>query len=132
MENEFGNYLKRIRIKRGLSLRELARRSEVSQSYLSLVESGKRGIPTPEQLLKIAPHLKIDYLDLMKAAGYLMIDHELTGEEKQFLKDVEEGTPLSQLIKKFKPTIDEKEITLTELDFAINVIRNLRKTIGNG
>lgn len=132
MENEFGNYLKRIRIKRGLSLRELARRSEVSQSYLSLLESGKRGIPTPDQLLKIAPHLNVDYIDLMKAAGYIMNSHELTSEEEQFLKDIEEGTPLPQLIKKFKPTIDEKEITLTELDFAIDVIRNLRKTIGNG
>jgi transcriptional regulator with XRE-family HTH domain len=130
MENEFGDFLKRLRIKRGLSLRELARRSEVSQSYLSLVERGKRGVPTPEQLLKIAPHLNVDYLELMRAAEYIKDDLELTAEEKEFLKDIEEGAPLSQLMK-YKPTIDEKEVTVNELEFAINIIRNLRKTMGD-
>lgn len=125
----FGDFLKQTRIKRGLSLRELGRRAEVSQSYLSLVESGKRGTPTPEQLLKLAPHLNIDYMVLMRAAGYVMEDHEFTSEEEQFLKDIEEGTPLYELFLKHKPTLDGKELTGSEIDFAITIIRNLRKTM---
>lgn len=123
----FNDYLKSLRIKRGLSLRELARRSEVSQSYLSLVESGKRGVPKPEHLLKIAPHLDVDYMDLMKAAGYIMKENDFTSEEEEFLKGLEEGTPLIQLFEKHKPTLDGKELTTSEIDFAVTIIRNLRK-----
>lgn len=123
----FGEYLKGLRIKRGLSSRELARRSEISQSYLSLVESGKRGIPKPEHLLKLAPHLDIEYMDLMKAAGYIMNEHEFTTEEEQFFKGLEEGTPLYELFEKHKPTLDGKELTSNEMELAMTIIRNLRK-----
>ena len=125
----FGEYLKILRIKRGLNLRELARRSEISHSYLSLIESGKRGIPKPEHLLKIAPHLDVDYMDLMKVAGYVMAEHEFSSEEEEFLKGLEEGTPLYELFKKHKPTLDGKELTATEMDFAITILRNLRNTM---
>jgi transcriptional regulator with XRE-family HTH domain len=129
----FGRYLKEMRIRRGLSMRELAKRSNLSHSYLSLVESGKRGNPTPEQLLKLAPNLDVDYMELMKMAGYVMEDIEFTNEELEFLlqkleqKLDEEGLPIFELLK-LHPTIDNKEITPTELELAINVIRSLRKT----
>jgi transcriptional regulator with XRE-family HTH domain len=124
---EFGKYLKMNRIKRGLSIRELAKRSGLSHSYLSLVENEKRGIPNPEQLLKIAPHLGINYMELMRAAGYVMEDVEFNNEEIEFLKQLDEGVPIVELLK-LNPTIDDKEITRTELELAIDVIRSLRKT----
>jgi transcriptional regulator with XRE-family HTH domain len=129
----FGRYLKEMRIRRGLSMRELAKRSNLSHSYLSLVESGKRGNPTPEQLLKLAPNLDVDYMELMKMAGYVMEDIEFTNEELEFLlqkleqKLDEEGLPILELLK-LRPTIDNKEITPAELELAISVIRSLRKT----
>ena len=122
----FGEYLKSLRIKRGLNLRELARRSEISHSYLSLIESGKRGIPKPEHLLKLAPPLDVDYMDLMKAAGYVINESEFTSEEAEFLKGLKEGTSLTELFEKHKPTLDGKELTQKEIDFAITIIRNLR------
>lgn len=125
---KFNDYLKTLRIKKGLTLRELARRSEVSQSFLSLVERGKRGIPKPEQLLKLAPHLNVDYMELMKAAGYVTAEHEFTSEEAEFLKGLEEGESLLDLFEKHKPTLDGKELTNTEIDLAITIIRNLRQT----
>lgn len=126
---DFGRYLKEVRIKKGLSMRELSRRSGVSQAYISQLESGKKGTPTPEQLFKLAPCLDIDYMDLMKAAGYVMEDSDFTEEELAFLKDIEEGKPLIELIK-HKPTIDHREVTKEELEIAVDLIRSLRKREG--
>ena len=63
----------------------------------------------------------------MKAAGYVMIDEEFNEEEIAFLNQLEDGAPLLDLIK-YKPTVDEKEVTLSELELAVNVIRTLRQT----
>lgn len=124
---EFGRFLKELRIRRGLSMRELSRRAGISQAYISQMEKGDRGNPKPEVIVKLAPHLNISYPELMNVAGYLVKDNEFTEEEINFLESLDEGTPLIELMK-LKPTIDQREITLTELDIAINVIRGLRQT----
>lgn len=124
---EFGKLLKELRIKKGLAMRELARRSGVSQAYISQIEKGERGVPKPDVIFKLAPHLDISYSKLMNAAGYIVKDDDFTEEEIEFLNNLEEGTPLMELIK-LKPTVDQKEVTYTELDLAVNVIRSLRNT----
>jgi transcriptional regulator with XRE-family HTH domain len=123
---DFGRYLKELRIRRGLSMRELSRRSGVSQAYISQLEKGKRGTPKPEVIFSLYPHLDISYSKLMNAAGYLVKDEEFTEEELEFLQQIEQGASLQELVK-FKPTVDGKEVTLSELEFAVNVIRSLRE-----
>lgn len=71
---EFGNFLRNLRKERNLTIRQIEAFSGVSNSYLSLVENGKRGIPSPDMLAKLAPVLKIPYMELMTAAGYLEHD----------------------------------------------------------
>lgn len=66
----FGEYLRNLREKKGYSIRQLALYSGISNSYLSQVEQGKRGIPKPEYLQKLAKALEIEYDDLLAAAGY--------------------------------------------------------------
>lgn len=122
---EFGNFLKEIRIKQGLSMRELERRSKVSQAYISQIEKGERH-PKPEIIFKLAKPLDISYVKLMNAAGYIVQDDEFTEEELAFLSDVEAGKPLTDLMK-HKPIIDDKEVTMAELEFAVDIIRSLRK-----
>lgn len=68
---DFGNYLKKLRIERGLTIRQVEAFSGVSNSYLSQLENGKRGIPSPDTLKKLAPVYRISYEELMSAAGYL-------------------------------------------------------------
>lgn len=68
---EFGKYLKQLRMSLNLSIRQLALCSGVSNSYISQIENGKRGIPNPEILKKLAPHLKVSYNELMQKAGYI-------------------------------------------------------------
>jgi len=68
---EFTEYLRAKREDRHFSLRQLGALAGVSGSYLSLVESGQRGIPSPDILRKLAGPLQVPYEELLAAAGYL-------------------------------------------------------------
>lgn len=57
--------LKKIRKEKKLTLRELAEKSGVSNSYLSQLENGKTKNPTTEVLQKIASGLDVNFVDLI-------------------------------------------------------------------
>ncbi|MFP7236001.1 helix-turn-helix domain-containing protein [Bacillus altitudinis] len=67
----FGEELRQLRKEKGFSIRKLSELSGVAHSYLSQVETGKRGIPKVETLEKIAAGLNIPLPDLLEMAGYL-------------------------------------------------------------
>ncbi len=68
--HNLGKILKRERVMRSLTLRELAAISGVSQSHLGRVERGER-FPSASILRRIAQPLDIDEKDLLSLAGYL-------------------------------------------------------------
>lgn len=68
---EFGTYIKKIRESKNLTLNQVALYSEISAAQLSRIETGKRGVPKPTTIKKIAEALRTDYDQLMKVAGYL-------------------------------------------------------------
>ena len=74
--SSFCKFILAARQRAGLSTRELERLSGVSKAYISQMETGGRNVPTPDILRKLAPHLKVSYEDLMKAAGYIDIPAE--------------------------------------------------------
>lgn len=80
---EFGEYIKRLRRDKGISLRELARRTGVSQPYLSQLETGKYKNPSPEKLGELSKGLGISYAELM--LNTYLKGHEK--ELKELLKD---------------------------------------------
>ncbi|MDQ1909746.1 helix-turn-helix transcriptional regulator [Paenibacillus sp. GD4] len=67
----FYEQLRDLRKEKGFTIRELADRSGVSAAYISQLENGNRGVPSPEVLMKLSEGLHIPYTELMKAAGYL-------------------------------------------------------------
>lgn len=67
----FGEFLKDLRIRKGLRLRDVEEATEVSNSYLSQVENGKRNPPHPDILRKLASVYGVSLNDLMVEAGYL-------------------------------------------------------------
>jgi SOS regulatory protein LexA len=71
MPKDFGTYLKKLRLKSGLSLRDMEKRTGVSNAYISQLENGKRGIPNPDTLKKIHEALGVTYDELMERAGYI-------------------------------------------------------------
>ncbi|MNW41399.1 HTH-type transcriptional repressor RghR [compost metagenome] len=66
---EFGQFLKAIRKEKGITLNQLGHTTGLSQPYLSQIENGKKGIPSPEVLKKLALNLDIDYDELSVHAG---------------------------------------------------------------
>lgn len=67
----FYDKLRDMRKLKGFTIRELADRSGVSAAYISQLENGNRGIPSPDVLMKLSEGLNTSYSDLMDIAGYL-------------------------------------------------------------
>jgi len=82
MEN-FGEYLRTLRLERKLSLREAEKLTGVSNSYLGLIERGQRPVPGADILKKIAPVYDVPVRDLLRAAGYLKNDKVTLSEEDE-------------------------------------------------
>ncbi|MCM3573332.1 transcriptional repressor LexA [Mesobacillus subterraneus] len=96
-EKKFGSYLRSLREDRKFTVRGLATKSGVSAAYLSLVENGKKGIPSPEILKKLYGPLDVTYDELMERAGYITSDlrSELLPET---IRTMEGSDDLNQLI----------------------------------
>lgn len=88
---KFGNYLKSLRKENGLTIRQLEEKSGVSNAYLSQLENGKRGLPSPEILMKIHIPLGVGYDELMEKAGYISsaVRSELLPETLQTMESFE-------------------------------------------
>ncbi|WP_110958827.1 MULTISPECIES: helix-turn-helix transcriptional regulator [Comamonadaceae] len=73
MKPTLGQYLASIRHDRKMSLRQVEEASgkEISNAYLSQLETGKISNPSPNVLNTISEIYEIDYVQLMELAGYL-------------------------------------------------------------
>lgn len=67
---DIGEHIKLLRKHNGMTLRDLAESVNLSHSYLSQIENGRRNA-SPEILKKLAETLNASYTDLLKEAGYL-------------------------------------------------------------
>ena len=70
MGESLGEYLKKIREEKGYSLREAGKRTKIAEAYLWQLENGKREIPRPEMLKKLAEGYGVPVETLLKHAGY--------------------------------------------------------------
>src|SRR5690625_5079531 len=88
--NEFGSFIRKLRKEREMTIRQRELYSGVSNSYLSQLENGKRGIPSPDIIKKLSKGLKVDYNDLMMRAGYMSDESEdnYDPEFADFIRDV--------------------------------------------
>ncbi|TDF95887.1 helix-turn-helix domain-containing protein [Paenibacillus piri] len=67
----FYEQLRDMRKLKGFTIRELSDRSGVSAAYISQLENGNRGVPSPDVLMKLSEGLNAPYGELMSLAGYL-------------------------------------------------------------
>lgn len=89
---ELGEYLKQCRKLKGYSTYEVNKLCDISPSYLSLVENGKRK-PSAIILKTLAPIYGLNYIDLYEKAGYIGL---IEDEEKNILKKIG-AIPLSDI-----------------------------------
>ena len=79
---ELGNYLRELRARNRLSLRDAEKKSGASGSYLSQVEQGKRH-PSADLLRKIAPTYGASVRELLILTGYLDEPEVLMDEQER-------------------------------------------------
>ncbi|MBZ5679181.1 MAG: helix-turn-helix domain-containing protein [Acidobacteriia bacterium] len=82
MEN-FGNYMRRLRKTRGLTLKQVETQAKVSNAYISQIERGLRRPPHPEILKRLAKTYDVEHRELLIAAGYLEEDSAETAKRRQ-------------------------------------------------
>ena len=76
----FGEYLKELREKKGVSLKEVEKAIGASNAYISQLETGTRKkLPEPERLRAIADYYNVTVEELLAKAGYY--------EQKDVLKE---------------------------------------------
>ena len=82
--NDLGQYLRIARVAQGLSLREVeeATGKEVSNAYLSQLETGKVRKPSPHVLYALSHVLAIPYERLMERTGYIVSQSQRGGAAK--------------------------------------------------
>jgi transcriptional regulator with XRE-family HTH domain len=79
---DFGEYLKDVRRKRGVSQRKLAHAVGINFTYLSKIENGHMAPPSEGVLLELARVLEMDKDEVMVAAG------KVPSDVVEMLKDV--------------------------------------------
>ncbi len=117
---ELGQYLKSTREKLGYSIYDVNKLCDISPSYLSLMENGKRK-PSAVILKKLAPIYNIDYIDLYEKAGYLdLAESEKLSNNKDFRYANHNGINIEEL--------DDNDID--EINRFVEFIRNKKKNEG--
>lgn len=76
--NSFGDYLKQLRKAKGMRIRHIEEKTGVSNCYLSQLETGKRGVPSPEMIRKLSSALGVTHIGMMIKAGHVTEDEVLT------------------------------------------------------
>ena len=85
MENEdldFAHFLKSLRDKQRMSLRDAERVSGVSNAYISQLENGSKPPPHPDILKKLAKAYNVTIRELYLRAGF-MDEPEVTATEEE-------------------------------------------------
>jgi len=93
-----GETVRRMRLAKGLSLREMGEIGGLSPSYINRIESGDRGAPTGAVLAKIGKVLDITYTDMLKMAG--------KAEELYVTKQGDDTQALEAFLHSARVTID--------------------------
>ncbi len=100
----FYEQLKGLRKQRGFTIREVAGRSGVSAAYISQLESGQRGTPSPDILQKLSEGLESSYSQLMQLAGYLDVEPLAQEQNKKPLN-------LRVILREYQVALDGKVLS---------------------
>lgn len=103
VEHAFGPYLKQLREQQGYSINQLAEAAGISNSQISRIENGVRGVPKPATIRKISDALSVPYADMMKQAGYLE-----TGKPASELHDAPEWATYKDR-RDFKKMLEDED-----------------------
>jgi transcriptional regulator with XRE-family HTH domain len=67
----FGEYLTSLVDRNGTNLQQLSYKTRIASGHLSRIASGKRPPPKPAALRVLAEALNVDYVEMLREAGYI-------------------------------------------------------------
>src|SRR5438105_11770322 len=70
MARTLGTELQKVRKMKGLSLSAVAKPAGISATYLQKLERNQVEAPSPTRLSRVAEVLGLDYVDVLRLAGY--------------------------------------------------------------
>lgn len=111
-DTTLGDVVREGRAAKNIKLRELARRLDVTPSYVSDIENDRR-VPSEEVLARIATELDLDYGDLVARAG------RLGGDAERYMRQTPVATTLFR-------RISEERLTEAELRELMERVEELR------
>lgn len=97
---KFGQYLHKMRSERNWSLRDIQEKTkdEVSNAYLSQLESGKKNVPTLKVMQRLADAFEVPIEVLLKEAGYASPDMAAKKEASVVFRGYEKLSPKGRRI----------------------------------
>ena len=113
--SNYGVYFKALREAKRLTLREVEKQTEVSNAYLSQLESGKIKQPSPTTLYKLAELYGVKYEILMEKVGYPVPNVNTTINSRKIE---------SEIMHRIGHVTKEEEVELLEY---LKFIRSRRK-----
>lgn len=118
-----GTYIRSKRVAKGIGLREMAEKLNISPAYLSNLELGKHNMTNPLLLKNISRILEVDHLKLYKIIGYTdkdkrEIKNEIWNELIQDISDIN----IAEILKQLNNMSEEK----------INLVKQYIKLINKG
>lgn len=122
---KFGDYIKKTRETKNMTLNQVALYAEISAAQLSRIENGKRGTPKPTTIEKLSRALKVDYNDLMRIAGYLESDNMNSSEQDEAEFQAFANNP--SLKKWYKELPKSKEEDLERLRMMWEILKSSEK-----
>ena len=112
----FGSYLKKLRLDRKMSLREVEKTAKISNAYLSQVERGERNIPTLKILSRVAKAYGVEVSELTKRAeeefeNKSRKENEISNPDSEYISRGYEGLSDEgkKILKEYLQYIMEKE-----------------------
>ena len=106
MEQTFGSYVREKRMARGLSLRGLAAKLEVSPVYMSNMENDRRPAPTKEKMDRL-----IEILGLCQADTELLLDLAAKSKTQRVSADLPEYIMERDIVRAALRTAKEVDAT---------------------
>ncbi len=122
-----GQYLKELRAKKDVSLRDVEDATKISNAYLSQLETGARQsqkLPPPDILRRLADYFNVTMLEMLQHTGYLD-EHEVK-ETMEAQIDREYQHAISDPRFKFGTRLTEEP----SLDLKRFVVEMYKKTVG--
>ena len=83
----FGGFLKGLREKKGVTLKQIEKETGLSNAYISQLETGARKrLPAPEKLKKLASYFNVTLKELLEQAGYVEPTESIESPEQRIEK----------------------------------------------